>query len=216
MQFSFPLFLSGIVNYFSRNADNFFIGKFLGAEQLGYYSRSYSIMMLPVSKFSRMISSVVFPTMSIIQDENNQIKNIFFKITRIMSLTSLIIFGLIYVNVELAVNLVFGDKWILIVPIVKLLSIVGFLQFIGTVKHNIFLVKARTKLILKLNLLKNLFLIPIFFILSKIGLIHLVLGYLFFVLFQLITSFIVSNILKIISLNILKISFIITLLLYLF
>ena len=79
--------------------------------------------------------------MSIIQDENNQIKNIFFKITRIMSLTSLIIFGLIYVNVELAVNLVFGDKWILIVPIVKLLSIVGFLQFIGTVKHNIFWLK---------------------------------------------------------------------------
>lgn len=43
LNYSLPLVGRGSINYWSRNADNFFIGKFLGVELFGIYSRSYSI-----------------------------------------------------------------------------------------------------------------------------------------------------------------------------
>ena len=36
------------LNYWSRNFDNFIIGKCLGTLQLGLYTRAYSLMLLPV------------------------------------------------------------------------------------------------------------------------------------------------------------------------
>src|SRR6185369_6087850 len=50
----FSLNLAGfqIVNYFGRNADNFLIGRFLGATQLGFYTLAYTLMVYPISNLT--------------------------------------------------------------------------------------------------------------------------------------------------------------------
>jgi len=57
--FSSYQFAFNFINYFSRNLDNLLIGKFLGSAPLGYYNKSYSLMMLPVSNLTHVITPVL-------------------------------------------------------------------------------------------------------------------------------------------------------------
>src|SRR4030095_9036685 len=52
------------VNYFSRNVDTMLIGRFIGAEALGWYNMAYKLMLFPVQNLSTGIGRVVLPTLS--------------------------------------------------------------------------------------------------------------------------------------------------------
>ncbi len=57
------------VNYWSRNADNVLVGKVLGSEALGIYSRCYVILLFPVQQVAQVVNRVMFPAMSTVQDD---------------------------------------------------------------------------------------------------------------------------------------------------
>ena len=44
------------VNCWARNADNMLIGRFLGAAALGYYSRAYGLMLMPITQIISVVS----------------------------------------------------------------------------------------------------------------------------------------------------------------
>lgn len=88
MRFSLPLMGTQTFNYWVRNIDNLLIGKYLGTAQLGYYSRAYSLMLLPVSKISGVIAAVMFPSLSLIQDQKKRIKSIYLKMSRFIALVT--------------------------------------------------------------------------------------------------------------------------------
>lgn len=155
LDYSLPLIGRGSINYWSRNADNFFIGKFLGAELLGIYTRSYSIMMLPVSRISGVISSVLFPSLSVIQDDTKRIVNIFFKITRTIAFITFPLMMILALGAKDFVETLLGDEWLKMIPIIQILASVGALQSLGTLNGNIFLVKNRTGLAFKVNILNS-------------------------------------------------------------
>ena len=55
-QFSFQL-----INYFSRNLDKLLMGRYMSLSQLGYYDKSYRLMMLPLQNIAYVISPVMHP-----------------------------------------------------------------------------------------------------------------------------------------------------------
>lgn len=52
------------INYWTRNADNLLIGKWMGSSELGVYNRAYALMSLPMNSISRVVSSVLFPVLA--------------------------------------------------------------------------------------------------------------------------------------------------------
>uniref|UniRef100_UPI0026EB6775 oligosaccharide flippase family protein n=1 Tax=Alkalibaculum bacchi TaxID=645887 RepID=UPI0026EB6775 len=50
--FSSYQFAFSLVNYFSRNLDNLLIGKFVGNSALGFYDKSYRLMLYPVQNLT--------------------------------------------------------------------------------------------------------------------------------------------------------------------
>lgn len=52
------------VNYWARNSDIWLVGSFLGAASLGYYSRAYQLMMLPVVQVGAVLSRLLFPILA--------------------------------------------------------------------------------------------------------------------------------------------------------
>lgn len=156
LDYSLSLVGNNSLNYWSRNADNFLIGKFLGAEPLGFYSRAYSIMMLPISRISGILGSVLFPSFSMIQDDKERIKSIYLKITRTVAFVTFPLMGTLFVVAEPFVRIVFGDHWIPMIDVLKALSIVGALQSIGTFVGTIFLSQGSTKLMFKVNIATNI------------------------------------------------------------
>ena len=55
---------SNVLNYFARNADNILIGWAWGAAPLGFYSKAYQILLLPINQITGPIATVAIPAMA--------------------------------------------------------------------------------------------------------------------------------------------------------
>lgn len=153
--FSTHLVGSQVLNYWSRNLDNLLIGRFLGSASLGIYSRAYSVMMFPVQSISGMLSRVMFPSFSLIQDDKARVGRLFLRATRtIAAVTFPLCFGISAVA-ESFVLAVFGAQWIGAVPILRILSIVAALQSVITLVGQIYLSQGRADTLFRLGLFTN-------------------------------------------------------------
>lgn len=164
LNYGVSLFGNNIFSYLSRNADNFLIGKLLGAEPLGFYSKAYSLMMLPVSRLSGVIGTVLFPSFSRIQDEKDRIRHIYLKINRVVAFITFPLMGMLFVVADPFVRIVFGENWVPMISVLKVFSIIGALQSIGTFVGTIFLSQGATKLFFKINLFTGILVILSFVI----------------------------------------------------
>ena len=78
----------GSINYWLRNGDNLLIGKFLGARDLGIYSRAYSLMLLPINNISGVVGQVMFPALAQLENEQSHFISLYLKATRLIALVS--------------------------------------------------------------------------------------------------------------------------------
>ncbi len=153
LNFSFNLAGFNLVNYFSRNIDYLLIGKFLGSQELGYYTLAYKLMLFPLRNISWAISKVMFPAFSIIQDNAEKIREIYMKMNRAIAL---ITFPLMLVFFAMATDIVtffFDTKWEPIVDLMRILCFCGIFQSIGTNVGTIFLSQGRADVHFKLGIL---------------------------------------------------------------
>lgn len=100
-----------IGNFLATQADYFLVGRFLGAEALGLYSRAYQLFMLPAQMFGKVVATVLFPTFSAIQDQPERIGRAYLSA---LGVTALVIMptsaALIILAPEL-VGFLLGDNW---------------------------------------------------------------------------------------------------------
>lgn len=151
----FGVFVYGeqILNFLTRNLDNIIIGRFLGAEALGYYSLAYSLMLLPVSRITDTVTRVVFPAFSLIQRDDARLRAGYVKIVRYVSLITFpMMAGMLAVAPQLIVA-VYGPKWLPAAPVLQIFCLVGALQSIVALSSTVQYAKGRTDISFKWNLL---------------------------------------------------------------
>jgi len=120
--------LTGIFSYFADNSDNIIVGRVLGTSSLGFYQVAYKISTITISEITEVVNKVTFPVYSKIADEKERLFQAFAKIMTISSLVALISGILIFYFSREIVLLILGENWVLIVPIVRILSIYGILR----------------------------------------------------------------------------------------
>lgn len=158
-----------LVNYWSRNADNLMIAKMLGDGPLGIYTKSYSIMLLPLTNISRVIARVMFPSFSMIQHDLDKLKSIYLKTTKLIAfITFPIMIGLILVA-EPFVLVTFGKNWTGMIPIISILSILGASQSILSLNGVIYNALGKAHLAFRVSLVFNVFNIIGFYIGIKLN-----------------------------------------------
>jgi PST family polysaccharide transporter len=148
---SYSLNLTGysIFNYFVRNTDYLLIGKFLGAQDLGIYTMAYRIMLYPLQSISAVISRVMFPYYSIIQDDIDQFSKSYLMVASIIAILVFPLMLGMWVITDTFVELVFGSKWMATVILIKILIPVGMMQSIGGTVGAIYQAKGRTDLMFR-------------------------------------------------------------------
>ncbi|WP_422006247.1 MOP flippase family protein [Roseivirga pacifica] len=177
-KFSIPLFADRSVNYWMRNADNMLIGKFLGKSELAFYTKAYSLMLLPVRQLSGTITKVLFPSFSLIQDDPSRVGQVYIKISRMIAFVAFPVMVLLSVKAESFVLLVYGDQWEEVIPIFRVLSLLGMFQALATVSGNIYLSQGKTMLLFKIGLFsRSLMILGIVMGMWFGGLMGLVYGY---------------------------------------
>lgn len=186
--------------YWTRNADNFLIGKILGSASLGVYTRAYSLMMLPLKNISSVITKVMFPAFSAYQDNIPEVQKMYLKTTRLIAfITFPMMIGLAIVA-EPFIFTFYGHKWAEVIPILQILSVLGAFQSILTLNGSIYNSMGKSVLAFKVSSILSLLLIIGFLVGLKLnGLLGLTWAY--FIIAGLGSLPILSKALELISLS---------------
>jgi O-antigen/teichoic acid export membrane protein len=136
-------------NYFARNADYVLVGRFLGAQELGYYSIAYRAMLLPVTSLSGILGRVAFPHFSRLQREGLPIRLAYLRVARAIAFVAFPLSSLVVVSADLLVEVGLGPSWLPVVPVLMILAPVGMLQALGATMGAIYQATGRTDLQLR-------------------------------------------------------------------
>jgi O-antigen/teichoic acid export membrane protein len=132
-----------IVNYFSRNADNFIIGAFLGATPLGYYSLAYRILLFPRDAVTGVLTRVLFPAFSRMQDDDARLKAAYLRACGAIAFVSFPVMVGIFVVAQPFVEVVLGEPWLPAVPLIAVLAPLGALESLLATVRQLFIAKGR-------------------------------------------------------------------------
>jgi O-antigen/teichoic acid export membrane protein len=148
---SYSLNLSGfnLVNFISRNADYFLIGKFLGAQPLGYYTLAYRIMLYPVENISTVIGRVMFPIYSKVQDDQARLHRAVLKVCQTIAFATFPIMLGFWAVCPQFVHIVWGPAWDPVITLLRILVPIGMLQSIGSTVGVIYQASGRTDILMR-------------------------------------------------------------------
>lgn len=138
-----------ILNYGSRNIDNLMIGRFLGPQALGLYSRAYSLMLMPIAEVTSVFTRVMFPVMASIQNDLAMVRKIYLRAVRSIALITFPMMAGLVVAAEPFVITLLGESWRPMIPILQILSIGGMFQSISGTVGWIFTSQGRTDIIFR-------------------------------------------------------------------
>lgn len=162
--YSSKLLGASLIHQLYRNIYTIVIGKFFSPTELGYFNRADTLAMYPAQTIGQVISRVAFPIFSRIQDDNNRLGNAY---SKYIIFSSLIIFPIMIGIIVLAkplTLLILTDKWLPMVPLLRILCIDWMTDHLCMINLNVLYVKGRSDLALKLEIIKKTAAICIFFI----------------------------------------------------
>ena len=138
-------FLFNVINYFSRNLDKLLIGKYMGMSDLGYYEKSYRLMMLPLQNITQVITPVMHPIFSDFQDDKGKLATSYERILRFLAFIGLPLSVLLFFTAEEVTLIIFGDQWLPSVPVFRILSLSVGIQIMLSSSGSIFQAAGDTK-----------------------------------------------------------------------
>jgi len=116
---------AGVVYFLADEGDDFVVGALLGATALGFYRLAYRVALMPATEVTSVVSTVMFPAYSKLQDDLGAVRDAFF---RTIQLTTAITFPMgvgIIVVAPLFVETVLGAQWTPMVGALQVLSVYG-------------------------------------------------------------------------------------------
>lgn len=129
---------SGVLIYFITNLDNFFVGRVLGQEQLGYYGTAYTQANLPARQISSVIGQVLFPAYSQIQDNKASMRRAFFRTLHYVALVVAPITAAMIAFASPFINMVYGVTWAPTVLPLQILAVYGLLRALAVNMGSVF------------------------------------------------------------------------------
>lgn len=139
------LLVSSALGYLNENADNLLIGKLAGTYNLGLYQNSYGLTHEVNYEVTKSVHHSTLPVYTRILPNLARLQRAFFKTlsttTIIILLTSL---PLLFQS-ELVVRLIFGEKWLEIVPLFPWLIGAGVLHSIALLMYTFLIAQNKMK-----------------------------------------------------------------------
>lgn len=155
-EFGSKLLISSLIDTIYRNIFYLIIGKFYTTEQLGQYTRADQFNQIFSSNLTAVVQKVSFPVLCSIQDDEKRLKQVY---QRILKSTMLVVFAFMLGLAAIAKPLVLiliGVKWLPSVIYLQIICFAGMLYPLHAINLNILLVKGRSDLFLRLEIIKKI------------------------------------------------------------
>jgi O-antigen/teichoic acid export membrane protein len=165
------------VTYFAQNMDNLLVGRFLGSAALGFYNLAFNLLVLPVSSISDVVGRVMFPALSIIQHDKQLVRNAYVTANRYIAAVSFPLMIWVLVTAPQLIRVVYGPKWVSVIPLIQIFALAGLEQSIGTNVAWIFMSQGRTDTMFKLGIFATVVIVISFFVGLRGGVEGVVIAY---------------------------------------
>ncbi len=131
------LMLASFFSYLNDNADDFVIGKLLGAHQLGIYHNSYSLSHKVNYELSKSAHHGLMPVFAKLHKEKQETRlGRAFKKSILTTLLLSFTFSLpLLIWPEFFVNLILGDQWLEAVQIIPVLVLAGLIHSLSNIVY---------------------------------------------------------------------------------
>ena len=146
---------------FSR-IDVFLIGKVFQATTLGFYTRAQSLDNMVKQFSSGSLIAVVLPYFSRIKEDKQALNAYYQQSLHLIAMASLFFTGLLYVTSIDLFTLLFTNKWSFSGELFQIIALAGFAYPVSALMVNVILALGKTKLIVRLEVLKKIVLLPVF------------------------------------------------------
>lgn len=152
-------FGSGILFYLSMNIDILLIGRFLGANALGFYQNARSLTDEIRSRIAMPLQRVLFPAFAAIQKDTERLQSSVTRSGRILAATIIPVgLGLSAIAEEM-VPVLYGEKWLAMIPILRMFGISAALRGATAIATPIFNAKNHVWLALKYNIVGTILMV---------------------------------------------------------
>lgn len=160
----------GLGGWFMNYGDNLLVAKLISVEALGIYSVGWNISTMIFNLLISPFISVLYPTLSRLQNNIHFLKSTFYKVVRLIILIALpMATGLLLIGSQI-VSVIFGHKWH---GLGLVLSLIGFLvgmSWIVSINSEIYRAIGRPDLNTKLIFINIAYYLPAFLISAPFGL----------------------------------------------
>lgn len=137
-------FLFNFLNYFSRNLDKLIIGRYFSMNELGYYEKSYRLMMLPLQYVTNVITPVMHPILTSLQNDYKTLTDKYNSIIKLLSTISFPLGIFLYFAANDIIYIIYGDRWENAIPVFKILALSLPLQMILSTTGAIYQASGKT------------------------------------------------------------------------
>jgi PST family polysaccharide transporter len=128
LRFGGNLTLFGVLNYFARHLDDVLIGRFWGAAALGFYTKAYSLLLLPLRQINAPVAQIAVPTLSRLQDQPDRYRRYYLNALRLIALATMPSIALLFVIAREVVYLVLGPQWNVAGELFSIMAVAAFVQ----------------------------------------------------------------------------------------
>lgn len=155
---SFGIFMLGsaIIGNIYNNIFTLAIGKMFSTSTLGFYNRAEMLKNTLSQNIDSVISSVSYPIMSKIQDDNESFVNYYLKILQMSFYVATILMLILMFNSKEVILLLLGQKWYGSIIFMKYLCIIGIFFPLNSITINTISITGRSKIYFYFQLLTTL------------------------------------------------------------
>lgn len=169
LSFGWKMLASGLLETIYNDSRQLIIGRVYSPSDLGYYNQGNRYTLAVISNINSSIDSVLFPTMSLAQNEPMVIKNIARRAIKINTYIIMPMMMGIVVCSETLVKLLLTEKWLPCVPYMRIFCFVYAFFPIHTINLNAVKALGRSDLFLRLEIYKKVIGIVVLVLTMKFG-----------------------------------------------
>lgn len=192
ISFSAKILLSNVVNTLYKNIQSLIIGKQYSKSMLGYYNKGSQFPMLIMGCIDTSMNTVLFSTLSKVQDENDRSLTILRRSMKTsMYVCTPLMVGLV-VTAKPLVQVLLTDKWLDCVPFVQIMALICITYPLAARLQAINAIGNST-MTLRINILTNAIAIILMIISTRFSVIVFALANLFGSMVEVVITTVVSS-----------------------
>lgn len=121
---------SAILTFLGTQGDDVVVGKLLGIGMLAYYQLAYRVASLPATEIARLVTAVLFPALSRLQEEPERLRRAWIDAVRATSFVAFPVAAALLLLAPELTGPLLGERWLPAVVPLQILAVNGLVRSI--------------------------------------------------------------------------------------